>query len=52
LIKPEDIYEVLKEQLHSPWGYIGLEGNFKAVAVDGTVDCQEIAKFLNERNKN
>jgi hypothetical protein len=55
MINSEDVYEALEQQLKNPWGYISGEfskPNFASVVVDGTIDCQEIAKFLNERNKN
>lgn len=49
-LSARDIYEALKAELDHPQGYVSPDPfTLDSVTVDGTISCEDIAKFLNER---
>ncbi len=49
-----DVYDALADQLVGSSHYLGNNhdlGDLKNITVDGDVDCQAIAEFLNDRAK-
>lgn len=52
LLSATDIYEALKAELDHPQGYLSPDPlTLDSVTIDGTISCEDIAKFLNERLK-